>query len=247
MAKQIRVGIIGQGRSGRDIHDHALTTVVKDRYETVAVADPLRDHGGGGLLNTGPHPVDQVLQLIGTDAMPKVFCLMDRAVTRGDAEDHVKVVLTRPGRPITDLEISSCIPSNLSTCQGYGTHGGLTGTMDRLEWKRFDPAKAPEQHLVEEPLPGPSCCTRTLPWQTASRDAPEDGLTLFDTMAKASCENLHAALTRGTPLAVPMEHVRLQVAVIEECHRQAPLPRMAKVGAARDGVSADPLSRRKKA
>ena len=43
---------------------------------------------------------------------------------------------------------------------------------------------------------------------------------MFDTMAKPFYENLHAALTQGTPLAVPLEHVRLQIAVIEECHRQ---------------------------
>jgi predicted dehydrogenase len=41
--KRIRVGIIGQGRSGRDIHAHSLTTVVPDLYEIVAVADPLPD------------------------------------------------------------------------------------------------------------------------------------------------------------------------------------------------------------
>jgi scyllo-inositol 2-dehydrogenase (NADP+) len=185
----------------------------------------LQDHNGGNLLNTGPHPMDQALQLIGTDAMPRVFCLMDRAVTFGDAEDHVKVILTRPGRPTVDIEISSCNPYNLSTYQVFGTKGGLTGTMDHLEWKWFDPAQAPEQHLIEEPLPGPSYCTETLPWQGGSWDAPRGGLGMFDTMAKQFYENLHAALTEGAPLAVPIEHVRLQIAVIEECHRQNPLPR----------------------
>jgi predicted dehydrogenase len=350
--KRIRVGIIGQGRSGRDIHAHSLATVVPQLYEIVAVADlqqdrcdravkelgcaaytdhrklfarndidlvvnaspshlhvpitlealdagfnvlcekpvarrakdvdrivakarkkgrllaayqqsrfapyflkvrevidsgvlgrvvmvkisfsgfarrwdwqTLQDHNGGNLLNTGPHPMDQALQLIGTDAMPKVFCLMDRAVTWGDAEDHAKVILCRPGRPTIDIEISSCNPYNLYTYQVFGTQGGLTGTTDHLEWKWFDPAKAPKQHLMEEPLPGPSYCTETLPWESGSWDAPRDGLNLFDTMAKAFYENLHAALTSGAPLAVPMEHVRRQIAVIEECHRQNPLSR----------------------
>jgi predicted dehydrogenase len=351
--KRIRVGIIGQGRSGRDIHAHALTTVVPGLYEIVAVADPLQDrcdraakelgcmaypdyrklfahddidlivnaspshlhvpitlealdagfnvlcekpvarhakdvdrviakarkkgrllaafqqsrfapyflkvrevidsgvlgrvvmikssfsgfsrrwdwqtlqdHNGGNLLNTGSHPMDQALQLIGTDAMPKVFCLMDRAVTWGDAEDHVKVVLTRPGRPTIDLEISSCNAYNLYTYQVWGTQGSLTGTTDHLEWKWFDPAQAPKQHLIEEPLPGPSYCTETLPWRTGSWDAPKGDLDMFDTMAKSFYENLHAALTEGAPLAVPMEHVRLQIAVIEECHRQNPMSRL---------------------
>ena len=71
------------------------------------------------------------------------------------------------------------------------------------------------------------------------------GLGMFDSMARPFYENLYAALTEGAPLAVPISDVRLQIAVIEECHRQNPLPRMAKVGAAMDGVSADPLPRRR--
>ena len=43
MGKRLRVGIIGQGRSGRDIHAHALTGRVSDLFEIVAVADVLQD------------------------------------------------------------------------------------------------------------------------------------------------------------------------------------------------------------
>ncbi len=352
MAKRLRVGIIGQGRSGHDIHLHVLTTAVPELFEIVAVADPLADRGeraaketgckgytdyhdllapdavdlvvnaspshlhvpitlealaagcnvlcekpfarrakevdrmiaaarkagkllavfqqgrfapyfqktreviasgvigrvvevrisfsgfgrrwdwqtvqeynGGSLLNTGPHPVDQALQFIGTDAMPRVFSLFDRAVTWGDAEDHVKVVLSRPGRPTVDIEVSSCNPYNLYTYQVYGTQGGLSGTMEHLDWKWFDPAKAPSQKLIREPLPGPSYCTETLPWQSASWDFPKTGPNLFDSMAGPFYRNLHAALTDGAPLAVKPAEVRLQIAVIEECHRQNPLDR----------------------
>ena len=37
----------------------------------------LQEYNGGNLLNTGPHPVDQALQLFGTDIMPQVTCIMD--------------------------------------------------------------------------------------------------------------------------------------------------------------------------
>ena len=216
--------VIGSGVLGRIVMIKVSFSGFGRRWDW----QTLQDHNGGNLLNTGPHPMDQALQLIGTDAMPKVFCLMDRAVTWGDAEDHVKVVLSRPGRPMVDLEISSCNPYSLYTYQVFGTQGGLTGTQDHLEWKWFDPAQAPKQHLIVEPLPGPSYCTETLPWQSGSWDFPKGGLGMFDTMARPFYENLHAALTEGAPLAVPMEHVRLQIAVIEECHRQAPLPRMRR-------------------
>ncbi len=57
----------------------------------------LQGYDGGSLLNTGPHPLDQALQLFGTDAMPEMACIMDRTNTFGDAEDFVKLILRREG------------------------------------------------------------------------------------------------------------------------------------------------------
>ena len=37
--KKIRVGIIGQGRSGRNIHANTLITIVNDKFELAAVCD----------------------------------------------------------------------------------------------------------------------------------------------------------------------------------------------------------------
>ena len=46
--KRIRVGIIGQGRSGRNIHRHLIDTQadVNKRFELVAVADPIVERHG---------------------------------------------------------------------------------------------------------------------------------------------------------------------------------------------------------
>lgn len=40
--KQIRVAILGQGRSGRDIHGKSLSQM-QDQYKIVAVSDPLEE------------------------------------------------------------------------------------------------------------------------------------------------------------------------------------------------------------
>ncbi|MDD3927206.1 MAG: Gfo/Idh/MocA family oxidoreductase [bacterium] len=346
--KKIRVGIIGQGRSGRDIHDHSFRDIVPDKYQVVAVADPieercrrataefgyatytdyremlkrddldlivnaspshlhvpvtmevldagfnvltekplarkaadvdmliqkaeatgklfavfqqsrfapyylqvnkvidsgligrivmikmafngfarrwdwqtLQEMDGGNLLNTGPHPLDQALHFIGRDAMPQVLCLMDRTDnTFGNAEDHVKLIMHRQGKPIVDLEISSCCAYPLYTYQVYGTHGGLTGNMTHIDWKYFNPEEAPQQALSGEPLPGPSYCSEQLTWHEENWDLPADEADLFNTMGKRFYDNLYDALINGAPLEVAPCQVRQQVAVIEECHRQ---------------------------
>lgn len=40
--KKVRVAIIGQGRSGRDIHAYSLSQM-KEQYDIVAVADMLEE------------------------------------------------------------------------------------------------------------------------------------------------------------------------------------------------------------
>ncbi|MBP6965593.1 MAG: Gfo/Idh/MocA family oxidoreductase [Armatimonadetes bacterium] len=185
----------------------------------------LQEMSAGSLLNTGPHPMDQALRLFGFDIMPEVKCVMDRVNTFGNAEDHVKILLSGKGRPTIDLEISSCAPYSTFMYQIYAQYGGLTGTANHLEWKWYKPEEAPEQHLIREPLEGRKYCGEDLTWHTESWDIPEEQKNWFGYMARQFYGNLYDALTEGAPLAVPPEQVRRQIEVIEECHRQNPLPK----------------------
>lgn len=183
----------------------------------------LQRMNAGNLLNTGPHPLDQALQLFG-DAEPQVFCRMDSVNVAGDAEDHVKLVLWGPGRPTIDLEVSSCSPYTGYTYQVSGSCGALTGTMERMEWKWFDPAQAPLPALVPGPMPGRAYCGEQLPWQTATWELPAAEKDLFAVAGERFYVRLHESLADGRPLEVTPAQVRRQIAVIEECHRQNPLP-----------------------
>lgn len=184
----------------------------------------LQEFDGGNLLNTGPHPLDQALNLMNPGRVPAITCLMDRVNTLGDAEDHVKLIMSAEGKPVIDLEISSCCAYPLYTYQVYGAFGGLTGNTEQVSWKYYRPGEAPPLELVREPLPGPSYCRNELTWHEESWSASGADKDLFDSMALKFYRNLHEALTAGKPLAIPPEDVRLQIAVIEECHRQNPMP-----------------------
>lgn len=185
----------------------------------------LQKYNGGSLLNTGPHPLDQALQLFG-EGMPQVFCRMDRANTWGDAEDHVKLILSGKGHPLIDLEISSCCAYPCFTYNVYGTQGGLIGSSTEMRWKYFLPAEAPPQRLIEEPLSTPEglpCyCSETLPWREESWQASEAGGGAFTAAVAALYQMLYRTLTTGALLEITPEQVRRQIAVIEECQRQNP-------------------------
>ncbi len=191
----------------------------------------LQEYNGGNLLNTGPHPVDQALQLSGTDVMPKITCIMDRANTFGDAEDYVKLLLYGHGRPTIDLEISSCCAYPSFTYNVQGTLGGLKGSMTHLDWKYYIPLEAPEQHLVRTPVSKPdgtpAYCRENLIWHEESWDLPQEQKEdLFYWMAKSFYEMLYRTLTNGAPLEITPLQIRQQIAVMEECHRQNRLSRL---------------------
>jgi predicted dehydrogenase len=184
----------------------------------------LRSEMGGNLLNTGPHPVDQDLQLFGTDLMPEVTCFMRHTVSYGDAEDHVLLILSGTGRPLIHVEISSCCKYTGPTYNVYGTRGGLVGDARRLEWQHYDPATAPPLQLITTPIQKPdgtpAYCSDNLEWHKEEWIAPK-GPGLFETMSAAYYAMLHRHMTEGAPLEITPQQVRQQIAVIEEAHRQA--------------------------
>ncbi len=186
----------------------------------------IQDMYGGTLLNTGPHPLDQALRLLDYEDMPDVWCHMDSVNVLGDAEDHVKIMISAPDRPLIDLEMSSSDAYPKYTYQVFGSTGGLAGDTKHVEWRYFDPIQAPQQTLQRDPLPGPSYCREDLPWQSASWDVPEARSDLFGSMAYSFYSNLYEVLTEGASLVITPAHVRQQIAVIEECHRQNPRPRL---------------------
>lgn len=187
-----------------------------------------QDFFGGSLLNTGPHPVDQALNILDFDGMPNVFCKMDRVNTFGDAEDYVKLILTAPDRPLIDVEICSCDAYPSFTYNIMGSCGGLKGNMNEIKWKYFKPEETPKQVLIKTPLCDedglPKYCSEQLNWYEEEWSTENTGT--FTQATDSLYQTLYARLVDNKPLIVTPEQVRQQIAVIEECHRQNPMSRM---------------------
>ncbi|HZG78092.1 MAG TPA: Gfo/Idh/MocA family oxidoreductase [Paenibacillus sp.] len=219
--QQIR-NVIDSGVLGRIVQVDISLNGFQRRWDW----QTLQSNNGGNLMNTGPHPVDQALQLFGAE-LPQITCVMDRANTFGDAEDYVKLLMRGPGRPTIDIEISSCCAYPQDAWNIQGTNGGLHGNGEKLEWRYFKPEEAPEQKLVREPLISasglPAYCSESLTWYEGEwkMELPE-GQSLFGHMTERLYVMLHGALTSGAPLEITPEQVRQQMWVMEECRRQNP-------------------------
>ncbi|CAK4869905.1 unnamed protein product [Aphanomyces euteiches] len=187
----------------------------------------LQSNNGGNLLNTGPHAVDQALQLFGTELAPQITCIMDCANTFGDAEDYVKLIMRGQGRPTIDIEISSCAAYTNDAFVIQGTKGGLRGSSAKLEWTYYKPEEAPEQVLNKEPLftedGKPAYCGEQLTWYKDQWELKlPDNYSLFNYMTEKLYLKLYDTLVTGAPLEITPQQVRLQMAVMEECRRQNP-------------------------
>jgi len=216
--------IIDSGILGRIINISFASNTFTRRWDWQV----LQENYGGSLLNTGPHMLDQALNLFGYDVMPDITCFMDKANTFGDAEDYVKLILKAPNRPIVEIEISCCSTYPKDRLNVQGTNGGLRIIGNKVEWKYFKPEEAPKQQLIREPLSKsdgtPTYCHEELKMYEEMWQVPENKNLHVDGNTHAFYTSLYKTLTEKAPLAVTPEQIRLQIAIIEECHRKNPLP-----------------------
>lgn len=184
----------------------------------------LKSRNGGSLLNTGSHFVDLSLQWLGVETLPNVLCQMDSVNSFGDAEDYCKLILNSPGKPLFDIEISSCNAYAGPTYLVQGKNGSLKGNNSGIEWKYFKPEEAPHHELELAPLSNadgmPVYCREELTWYTGSWKSGEG--TAYPAPAAAFYHMLYETLTEGKPLKITPEHVRQQIAIMEEAFRQNP-------------------------
>jgi predicted dehydrogenase len=179
----------------------------------------LQKFGGGSLNNTGPHFLDMALQLFGEHYPSEVFCQLDRTLTLGDADDHVKLTFRGPGAPTIDIEISSCSPYPGETWNVMGTQGGLAGSTSKLRWKWVDWSAQAPRTLDTRPMPDRSYNRDDLIWQEASWDVANDA-----TIGHVGFyHELFATIRQGKPLAITPQSVRRVMWLIEECHRLNPM------------------------
>ncbi|HAN21509.1 MAG: hypothetical protein A2Y15_00720 [Clostridiales bacterium GWF2_36_10] len=214
--------VIASGKLGRIVHIGIQFNGFARRWDWQCCLE----FNGGNLANTGPHPLDQALNLLDYyDGNPNVFCKMDRCNTFGNAEDYVKLILTAPDRPLIDLDISSCDAYPSYTYKVEGTRGTLKGTMAHIDYKYFKEEEAPKQVLVKETLTSgeekfPAYCGEKLNWYEESWDG--DPQAPFIAAVQTYYDQIYTLFTEDIEHEIKLNQVRQQLAVITEAHKQNP-------------------------
>lgn len=119
----------------------------RDDWQTI------KAYGGGQLLNWGPHIIDHALQLL-QGPVKELWGDLKRVTAAGDAEDHVKIVMTDGKGRTVDLEISGGIVYPSPQFQVFGSRGGMTVTGNDIALKYLDPERLPAEKEADPGTPG---------------------------------------------------------------------------------------------
>jgi len=168
--------IIQSGKLGRII----LIRICRHSFGRRWDWQTLRKFGGGELRNNGVHLIVQALSFIG-DKEPEIFCDLQRTLTLGDAEDHVKIILKAPDSPLIDIEVTRACAYPQDEWLIMGTQGGLVGNTRSLKWKYFNPADLPPRQVEIEPTQDRSYNVEEISWKEEIWSSIEckDGATFF--------------------------------------------------------------------
>ena len=172
----------------------------------------LKKNGGGTLNNTGPHTIDQCLQVL-QSPVAKVDADLQVCITSGDAEDHVKLLIHGTNGRVIDMEVSDACAFAQPPWVVYGTLGTLIQEGGDFVIKYLDPKKLRKLKVIDaSAVPNRKYGViggDTLEWQEkrVKANLPEFQLDYYTL--------LHASIRQRKPVLVSPESVREGIRVIE--------------------------------
>ena len=180
----------------------------------------------GSTYNTGPHPIGMGLGFLDFDQNAQVvYSRLDTALTSGDADDYAKMLITAPGKPLIDIEISSIDAYSGYNIKVQGTKGTLKATPAAYDMTYICDGENPERPVIEASLKdeagNPIYCSESLVKHVES--APFEG-TAFDIGTARLYDQLYDKITEGKDMTVTPEMAAAVISVIETVHAQNPLP-----------------------
>jgi scyllo-inositol 2-dehydrogenase (NADP+) len=178
----------------------------------------LKKNGGGTLNNTGPHTIDQCLQVL-QSPVAKVDADLQVCITSGDAEDHVKLLIHGQNGRLIDMEVSDACAFPQPPWVVYGTLGTLIQEGEDFVIKYLDPKKLKKLKVIDAfAVPNRKYGViggDTLEWQEkrVKANLPDFQLDYYT--------RLYASIRQRKPVLVSPESVREGIRVIELARKSA--------------------------
>ncbi|MBE6584436.1 MAG: Gfo/Idh/MocA family oxidoreductase [Ruminococcaceae bacterium] len=180
----------------------------------------------GGLFNTGPHPVGLALGFLDFDKETRIeYSKLCVAQTSGDGDDYAKIILSAPGKPVVDVEVSSCDAYSNFNIKVQGSRGCMKMGLGSYELVYYTDEENPRKQVIETSLvdeEGEPCyCSESL---IKHNEEGKFNGGPFDIGTASLYKELYAFITEDKPMTFGAEVAMQTVKVISEVHARNPLP-----------------------
>ncbi len=170
-------------------------------------------NGGGMLFNYGAHYIDQLL-FLGKDTCATAKCETRTVVSRGDADDVVKALLTGKSGCLYEVSINMASSIGLPPLALYGDRGSAV-EQPGGKWKLRYCESMPELRLNEKfAADGRKYPHEELPWQEEIMDAVQAKVEDF-------YDRVYGYFAGGKSPFVPVEETLEVMRTIELCRSSA--------------------------
>ncbi len=187
----------------------------RDDWQTIS------ECGGGQLNNWGPHLIDHGLRFL-ESPLESVWSKLKTVAARGNAEDHLKVILTGENGRIVNIEISGGIALPSPVYAVYGTRGTLISEDEqdiKLKYLRPDmEMPSTPAHPETPPMSGSFGGAVSPKWiRKTIMTEPSNGLATEDIY-----HVLYESIREGKPYPILPEEAFGVVKVTETVKKQNP-------------------------
>jgi len=174
--------IIASGVLG-EVYEIKLSRLGYDRRDDWQT---LKEYGGGQLLNWGAHIIDHALQLLEAP-VKNIWSDLKLIAALGDAEDHLKIVLTGANGRLVDIEISGGAAIRAPEYVVLGDRGSLVLQGSDITLKYLDPRRKLKKGKANAGTPGMTFgSNEPLKWiEKAVQVKPRKPVSIWDELHKA--------------------------------------------------------------
>ena len=183
----------------------------------------------GSMRNNAAHSIEQIMDLAGSDEMPRITSHMDIWNSVGDAEDYMFCRMHYSNGVIYEMEVnpSDAYAGEQPLFKIFGDHGTMKVYNQKIVYKYFVDGEVPAPVLDHASLHksdgSPAYCNNALVWHEEEIALEADVWNSFTRCSNRFYHAWYETLVNGAELFMKPEHIKAQIAIFNEIERQNPL------------------------
>ena len=183
----------------------------------------------GTMRNNAAHSIEQIMDLAGSDELPRITSHMDIWNSVGDAEDYMFCRMHYSNGTIYEMEVnpSDAFAGEQPIFKIFGTKGTMKVFSGKIVYKYYLDEEVPTPTLDHRSLHNdqgdPAYCNNALVWHEEEVELKADVWHSFTNCSNRFYHAWYETLVNGAELFMKPEHIKAQIAIFNEIERQNPL------------------------